>query len=68
MAQHSPKAKIFVLIHKMDLVPEDQREAVHTLKLLKLKLFKFNLAKLKALVYNNVRKNHRVILTFCTFM
>lgn len=28
MAQHSPKAKIFVLIHKMDLVPEDQREAV----------------------------------------
>ena len=28
MAQHSPKAKIFCLIHKMDLVPESQREAV----------------------------------------
>ena len=29
MAQHSPKAKIFCLIHKMDLVPESQREAVN---------------------------------------
>ena len=28
MASHSPKAKIFCLIHKMDLVPETQREAV----------------------------------------
>ena len=28
MALHSPKAKIFCLIHKMDLVPESQREAV----------------------------------------
>jgi hypothetical protein len=30
MAQHSPKAKIFCLIHKMDLVPENQREAVRS--------------------------------------
>ena len=28
MASHSPKAKIFCLIHKMDLVVESQREAV----------------------------------------
>ena len=28
MAQHSPKAKIFCLVHKMDLVPDNQREAV----------------------------------------
>jgi len=28
MAQHSPKAKIFCLIHKMDLVAEAQRDAV----------------------------------------
>lgn len=26
--QNSPKAKIFCLIHKMDLIPEDQRDAV----------------------------------------
>lgn len=29
MAVHSPKAKIFCLIHKMDLVPESQREAIY---------------------------------------
>jgi Ras-related GTP-binding protein A/B len=28
MAVHSPNAKIFCLIHKMDLVPETQRESV----------------------------------------
>lgn len=33
MASHSPKAKIFCLIHKMDLVPETQREAVRHLNL-----------------------------------
>ena len=26
--QHSPKAKIFCLVHKMDLVPEDHRDQV----------------------------------------
>ncbi len=26
--QNSPTAKIFCLMHKMDLVPEDQREKV----------------------------------------
>ncbi len=31
MALHSPKAKIFCLIHKMDMVPEMQREAVKKL-------------------------------------
>ena len=29
LAQHSPDALIFVLVHKMDLVPEDTREAVY---------------------------------------
>jgi len=29
MANHSPKAKIFCLIHKMDLVPETQKEAIY---------------------------------------
>lgn len=29
MASHSPKAKIFCLIHKMDLIPETQREAIY---------------------------------------
>lgn len=29
--QNSSNAKVFVLIHKMDLVPEDQRERVRTL-------------------------------------
>jgi len=28
LAQYSPDAKVFVLIHKMDLVPEETREAV----------------------------------------
>lgn len=27
--QNSPNAKVFALIHKMDLVPEEQREKVH---------------------------------------
>ena len=27
--QHSPKAKIFCLVHKMDLVPEDHRDQVN---------------------------------------
>ena len=26
--QNSPKAKIFCLVHKMDLLPEDQRDSV----------------------------------------
>jgi Ras-related GTP-binding protein A/B len=34
MSQHSPRAKIFVLIHKMDLIPENQREAVNILIIL----------------------------------
>ncbi len=29
--QHSPKAKIFCLVHKMDLVHEEQREQVYIL-------------------------------------
>ena len=28
--QYSPDAKIFCLIHKMDLIPEDQRKVVST--------------------------------------
>lgn len=28
LSQHSPEAKVFCLIHKMDLVPDDQRESV----------------------------------------
>lgn len=30
--QNSSNAKVFVLIHKMDLVPEEQRERVSDLK------------------------------------
>lgn len=29
--QYSPDAKIFCLIHKMDLIPEDQRKVVSTI-------------------------------------
>ena len=29
--QNSPNAKIFCLLHKMDLIPEDQREKVRPL-------------------------------------
>ena len=28
LMQYSPKAKIFCLVHKMDLIPEDQRTMV----------------------------------------
>lgn len=29
LKQNSPDAKIFCLIHKMDLIPDDQRNMVH---------------------------------------
>lgn len=42
--QNSPDAKVFCLVHKMDLVQDDQRDMVrqrkNPLKFLKLKIFK----------------------------
>lgn len=51
---NSPKAKIFCLIHKMDLVPDEQRDEVNILSFLNFKWFLLR-------YFENYSKRKRVI-------
>ena len=51
--EHSREAKIFCLIHKMDLVQEDQREMVCQQFLLKIKAY-FNLGRILMCFFSKV--------------